>query len=149
MREISWLATRLTNVRRMRASCRSFRQPETTSAPSSSFAQQQWNVLGVVLEIGIECDDDITRCMINAGHQRSGLPSIVAKFYDLDFAVCGGRAGEPFRRPVSAAIIDEDDFKTVIYPFEHGYESLDEWRYAVFLVEHGHNDRQFSCSLGC
>jgi hypothetical protein len=50
-------------------------------------AQQQRHVLGVVLEIGIECDDGI----INAGHQRRSLPSIVAKSMTL-ISLCAAAA---------------------------------------------------------
>jgi hypothetical protein len=47
--------------------------------------EQEGDVLRIVLQIGVDCDDDVTRGIINASHDRRALARIAAELDNLQF----------------------------------------------------------------
>ena len=71
--------------------------------------EQERDVGGVVLEVAIHRDDDVTAGEIEASHHRGGLAEIAAEMDDLHALVAAGDLVEQLIGAVGRAVIDEDE----------------------------------------
>ncbi len=71
--------------------------------------EEQGDVVRVVLEVGIEGDDDIAGRGVEAGAHGGGLAEVAAQPHEAEMGVLVGACGEQLPGSVLAAVVDEDD----------------------------------------
>jgi hypothetical protein len=81
-----------------------------------------WYVGGVVLQIGVDCDDDFAAGVGEPGGQGGGLPEILAKTDYADPCVRLLYLGQEIEAAIDAAVIDEEYF--VFVPVFEGLGDL-------------------------
>ena len=69
------------------------------------FLEEPGDVVGIILAVAVEEDDDFSASGVDAGVEGGALASILGKFNDLD----GGGADDAGAGLVGGAVIDEDE----------------------------------------
>ena len=65
----------------------------------------------VVLEVGVEGDDDLAVRVVESGRQGGRLPEVLPEADDLDPRILGLHLLEGGKGPVGAAVVDQDDLE--------------------------------------
>ena len=73
------------------------------------FAQDSFDILRVILQVGVNRDDNLAPRRVEAGRHRRRLAEIAAKMYDMPAAVARLHGVEQVKAAVLAAVIDGDD----------------------------------------
>ena len=105
--------------------------------------EQLRNLLGRILQVGVERDDDVAAHPLERRHDRHVLAVVGVEIDDAgDVGPRGVLGAEQFERPVGAAVVGEDDLVGPAEPVEHGVEAGEERRQVRLLVVDGDDDRE-------
>ena len=106
------------------------------------------DLLGRVLEIGVEGDDDVTARPLHPGEHRRVLPVVPVEPDDAHRPVLGVEGAQDVRGAVAAAVVHEDDLVRPPELLERLGEAMVEVAEALGLVEDRHDDRERRARLG-
>ncbi len=126
--------------RRLKLSCRSFRQPLTTSYPSSIFSRRAPDVGRVVLQVAVHRNDDLASGVVESGGHRRRLTVVPTQLDELQTRVAGRKARESIVRLVSAAVVDDDDLVGAAELVEGASQRVVERPDVLLLVVHRDHD---------
>jgi len=70
------------------------------------------DVLRIILEIGVQGNDDLSPGVIKSGGNGSGLPEVANKLQDTHPPIQAGQALEFLGAPIRASIVDKEDLAT-------------------------------------
>ena len=103
--------------------------------------QQLRNLLGRILQVGVERDDDLAAHPLERRHDRHVLAVVGVEIDDAgDVGPRGVLGAEQFERTVGAAVVGEDDLVGLAESVEHGVEAGEERRQVRLLVVDGDDD---------
>ncbi len=103
--------------------------------------QEARNLGRVILQIGIEGQDDLAARGMKASRQRRRLAEIAAETNTVDPAIFPGQLGDDLPRTIGAAVVDEDNLDGEIRLMSHRSDLLVERQKAVVFVVNGDDDR--------
>src|SRR5581483_8288147 len=103
--------------------------------------EEPWNLLGRVLEVGVERDDDVRARVRESGEDRRMLPDVPGERDDRDALVPGGDREQDVERPVAAAVVDVDHLGGPIERLADGAQAGLERGKPRGLVEYRDDDR--------
>jgi len=97
--------------------------------------KEGWDVVGVVLEVGVHGDDEGVSGVIDAGGEGGGLAEVALEEDGANAGIGGGDVEDEAGGVVGAAVVDEDEFVGVAVALAgFGYtlvEGLDAARFIV------------------
>ena len=100
------------------------------------------NILGRILEIGVNRDNAPPPQVFEAGHDGDVLSEIrVEQDHTGDEGPALELLPEQRRRAILAAVVDEDDFVRKAQGVERSIETVKELRERLLLVVDGYDDR--------
>ena len=105
------------------------------------------DLVGVVLEVTVHGEDEVTLGVVEAGGEGGGLAEVAAQFDDEDAAVYGGDLFKEAVGPVAGAIVDEDKFEGVANVLHDGLEAVVEGGDVLLFVMERNDDRIFRHGL--
>jgi len=111
------------------------------------FFQQAGDINRIVLEIGIQGDNDILGCSVNAGCHRGRLAEIPAETDQFKMGILFGGLTETFPGCVTRTVIDVDDFILAPDAGERVMDLLGQVGNIGFLVENRNDHGQ--AGMGC
>ena len=112
--------------------------------------QQAGNIGGIVLQIGVERDDDGAPSLVKAGGKRCRLPVVPRKAQDLYLAALLRRLPQLRKRAVDAAVVDANDLEIDSQSADCGPQLVEEGLDVSLLVEERNHDAQSGClGVGC
>ena len=86
-------------------------QPLTTSKPCVELVEEAGDLGGVVLEVGVEGEDDVASGGLEAGGEGGGLAEVAAEADGADAGVGGGEPADGGPGAVAAAVVDEEELE--------------------------------------
>ena len=104
------------------------------------FVQQLRNVRGIVLQIAVEPDDDLTGREVDAGHHGGRLAEVAPKIDHLEARIPGGYDFEIGFGRIAAAIVDEDHFVISADILQRSAHAFVQGKDIVLLVIYGDDD---------
>ena len=101
-----------------------------------------------ILQIGVECDDDIAARLFEAREDRRMLSEVARKLDHPHAALFARRDfAQDAERVVARAVVDENRLPRAVEAVEHRLEARPQRRQIRGFVEHRHHDRD-QASLG-
>ena len=97
--------------------------------------QKSHYICRVVLQIPVECDNDVARRKVNAGHHRGRLAEVATEVYDLEAGIPGRYSLEIGLGQIGAAIVDHDNLKFVLQFLQGSAETLVQGKYVVLHID--------------
>jgi len=104
--------------------------------------QQAGNVGGVVLQVGVEGDDDVVAGGVDAGGHGGGLAEIAAEADQAEMGIGAGGLDQAVPRGVARAVVDQQNLVAAPQSGERVVEFLRQVGDVVFLVVNGNHDGQ-------
>jgi len=105
------------------------------------------NILGIILEIRVQGNDDCPPGIIKSGGNGSGLPEIADKLQDTNPLIQGSQALEFLGTSIGTSIVDEENFatglpgdQTLVETVVQGFEGLE-------FVKNGNDDGELKPGL--
>ena len=111
------------------------------------FGEEVGDLLGIVLEITIHGEDEVSLRVIEAGGESRGLTEVAAELDDENAAV---DCGDLFKQAVGAiagSIVDEDQFEGFADLLHYRFEAVVEGGDVFFFVMERNNDGIFRHGL--
>jgi len=105
--------------------------------------QQFRQIARVVLQIGVERDDDPSARGLHARPQRRGLAAVKRKPLRADARIGRREFLEDFPGLVPAAIVGDDDFESHLERFHRPAQGRDERAQIPFLIVAGNDEAEF------
>jgi hypothetical protein len=105
--------------------------------------QEEGNVSRIVLQVGVQQDEDVAARMIDAGGDGGRLAEIAAQ--DHHAHMLGVLASQPLENlhaAVLAAIIHEDHFPGMRQGIEGGVQGIEQERQVIHLIKDRDDDRK-------
>ena len=106
------------------------------------FFEQQGDVRRVVLQIGVQCDDDVLLGCVNAGGHCRRLAEVAAEANEMKARMLSRRLLKALPRFVVGAVIHQNDFIVAPAGGEGVVQFLGQRRDVGFFVEYGNYDRK-------
>ncbi len=107
------------------------------------FGEEVRDLVGVVLEVAVHGEDELTLGVVEAGGEGGGLAEVASKLDDEDARIDGGDLFEQAVGAVTGAVVDEDEFKGVVDLLHDGFEPVVEGGDVLFFVVEGDDDGVF------
>jgi hypothetical protein len=108
--------------------------------PARQLVEQLRDLLGWVLEVVVDRDDDLSRRGADACQQGVVLAVVAHQLDPVDTRVLRRDLGNAHGALVDAAVVDEHDL--VVRAVERGLDPVDECRHRAGAVVHGDDDRE-------
>ena len=114
--------------------------------PFIKLGEQAGNIGRIILQVGVDGNNDTALRMIESRHHGGGLTEITREIDDLDPGIALREGRQNFGRAIGAAVIHHDDFKRNTGLIEDGDDLFDKQRQRCFFVINGyhHRDEVFS-----
>jgi len=122
----------------------------TLCAPAADYVvalfqlcQEVGNLLGVVLEVTVHRQDEVSLSVIEACGKGGGLTEVAPELYDEDTTVyCSNLLEEPVGS-IAGAVVDKYQLEGVTDLLHYSLEAVIEGGYVLFFVMEGYDDRIF------
>ena len=102
--------------------------------------QELGDVVGVVLQVPVHGDDELTLGMVETGGQGGSLAEIAAQLHHYHPAVHGGDLFQQAEGGVAAAIVHEYQLKALAGGFHHSFQTVvKDGDVFLFVVERNHD----------
>ena len=109
--------------------------------------EQPRDLGGVVLEVAVNCHDDVACGLGEAGVERRRLAEVAPQANDAHVVVRVVEPRQGAERAVGRAVVDEDGLPGAAVAVERGGQLVVEQRDAPLLVVHGDNDRDHAARV--
>ena len=109
--------------------------------------QQPRDLGGVVLQVAVNCHDDVACRLGEAGVERRRLAEVAAQADDADVVVRVVEPRQRAERAVGRAVVDEDGLPGAAVAVERRGQLVVEQRDAALLVVHGDDDRDHAARV--
>ncbi len=96
--------------------------------------EQRGNVLGSVLEIAVERNDDVALRFVEPGGQRRGLAEVAPQPDHLEARIGLDQIGQQIEAAVGGGVVDKNDFVGLAQALEHGRQPVVERQDGRFLI---------------
>ena len=102
--------------------------------------KQRGNVLGGVLQVAVERNDDVALCFVEAGGKRGGLPEIAAQADHFQTAVGFHQIGQQIEAAIGGRVIHNDNFVRLLHGLQHRRQTVVERQNGRLLIVNGDDD---------
>ena len=109
--------------------------------PLVELREQSRDLGRVILEVGVDRDEDLAFGVCEPGRERCRLAEVPPQTDDPDVVVGVVQTGERRERAVGRAVVDEHHFPGLVQRLECGVELLIEERHRPLLVMNRDDDR--------
>lgn len=110
--------------------------------PLFDFLDEKRKVVRIILQIGIQSDDNFPSSIVEAGRKRRGLAEIFSEFDDYDSGILLLKRFERSIGGIETSVVHEDDFVRCVKPLQGSGDLLIEKRQILFLVVDGDDQRE-------
>src|SRR5436309_2964513 len=100
------------------------------------------DVARIVLQVGVDRDDDPAARVLDAGGEGGGLAVVARQADDAEPRLARDEPDEALEAPVAAPVVDRDDLRRAAERIEHRAELGDERLQALRLVVERDDDRE-------
>src|SRR5436305_50058 len=104
--------------------------------------QEPRDVARIVLQVGVDRDDDPAARVLDAGGEGGGLAVVARQADDAEPRLARDEPDEALEAPVAAPVVDRDDLRRAAERIEHRAELGDERLQALRLVVERDDDRE-------
>ena len=109
--------------------------------PLVELGQQSRDLGRIVLQVGVDRDDDVSTRLREPGRERSRLAEVATEPHDPDVVLRVVQAGQRGERAVGRAVVHEYGFPGLVERLEGRLELVEEERHRPLLVVNGDDDR--------